>query len=82
MVSQNVRSFRPTGANFELAVVSGDGEVNLVGPAIVLCTAGAFDVAGAESSVSISRGGAQFVSAEEQVLQVKGDGTLFVATGQ
>jgi mannose-6-phosphate isomerase len=81
-VSANVEVFRPADAEFELAVVTGDGEVRLAGPAIMLCTAGAFDVAGAVSSVSITRGQAQFASADETILRVSGEGTLFVATGQ
>ena len=81
-VSPNAIVFRPVDADFELAVVSGDGEVRLTGPAIVLCTAGAFEIAGARHSVSVARGQAQAVSADEKVLRVSGDGRLFVATGQ
>ncbi len=82
VVSPNVRTFRPPAADFELAVVSGDGEIHLDGPGLILCTAGAFEIVGGATSVAVVRGEAQFVSADEKLLRVTGDGQLFVATGQ
>ena len=74
--------YRPGVPDFALAVVSGavDGSrYGLAGDSIALCTAGSFELTGSVSSVTLSRGDAVFVSADERELTVSGEGDLFVA---
>ena len=77
-----VALYRPGVPDFALAVVEGsvDGSrYTLAGDSIVLCTAGSFAIAGAASSVTVSRGEAVFVTADERELVLTGHGDLFVA---
>ena len=75
-----VEVFRPGVADFELTVVLPDAAsqgvtLPLTGPAIALCTSGAFAIGGHE----LERGHALYV-ADEPELAISGDGTLFVAS--
>ncbi|GAB3126840.1 mannose-6-phosphate isomerase, class I [Glaciibacter psychrotolerans] len=52
----------------------------LTGPAIALCTAGGFLVAGAASSVVLKRGESVFITPDEGTLTFAGAGEVFLAT--
>jgi mannose-6-phosphate isomerase len=81
-VSPGVRLYAPDVPDFALAVVTGraDGARYTVGgDGIVLCTSGSFELAGASSSVTVARGEAVYVTADEGELTVTGEGQLFVA---
>ena len=67
--------FRPNVRDFELVHVTGDATLALAADAIVLCTAGSFDL----NEQHIGRGESFFVT-DEPVLAVHGTGELFVAT--
>lgn len=67
--------FRPNVRDFELVHVTGDVSLPLAADAIVLCTAGAFDLNGQR----VARGESFFVTGEP-TLAVVGSGELFVAT--
>lgn len=75
-----VTVFRPAGVGFELVVVTGDAEVPLVGPAIVLCVEGSFGLAGRASSSEVVTGGAVYVTPDEGMIRFAGSGRAFVAT--
>lgn len=80
-----VEVFRPDVPDFALdhVVVGGDvasAPVELPGTAIALCTAGEVELAGATGSLTLARGEAAVVTADEGPLSVAGEGTLFVAT--
>ncbi|MFO7690430.1 MAG: mannose-6-phosphate isomerase, class I [Cryobacterium sp.] len=87
-----VAVFRPGVSEFELvhvdvpAAAPGAGsavpmrQVTLCGPAIVLCTAGGFLLAGAGESVRISRGQSVYVTPDEGTLTFAGAGEAFLAT--
>ncbi len=75
-----VEVFRPDVADFVLTVVSGDAAsgsvaVPLTGPAIALCTRGSVSLSGHE----LERGHALYL-ADESLLEVSGDGMLFLAS--
>lgn len=67
--------FRPNVRDFELVHVTGDASLELVADAIVLCTAGSFELNGQ----AVARGESFFVTGEA-ALAVRGTGELFVAT--
>jgi mannose-6-phosphate isomerase class I len=78
--------FRPDVPDFVLTVVSQDAAaagVDLAitggGPAIAFVASGAVTLDGAESSFTLERGAAAYVSGEEAV-HVSGAGRLFLAT--
>ena len=55
-------------------------QVTLAGPAIAICTAGGFLVAGAASSARVKRGEAVFVTPDEGTITFAGAGEVFLAT--
>jgi mannose-6-phosphate isomerase len=85
-----VTVYRPDIPDFELVHVEADAragsrdvpmrQVALAGPAIALCTAGGFLVAGATSSVALKRGGAVYITPEEGTVTFAGAGEVFLAT--
>ena len=85
-----VAVYRPGVSEFELVhiqVPATDAvsavpmrQVTLAGPAIVLCTAGGFLVAGAGASVRLSRGQSVYVTPDEGTLTFAGVGEAFLAT--
>ena len=74
-----VEVFRPVGAEFALHVVVTDSVTELDGSAIALCLDGEFTLTGAESTFTLNRGGAVYVS-DEASLDIRGTGALFIAT--
>ncbi len=72
----NVEVFRPDVPDFVLVRVTGDAAWALDGPAIALCTAGAFELNGTR----VARGDSVYVTPDEGVLAIAGAGTLFLAT--
>jgi mannose-6-phosphate isomerase len=74
-----VEVFRPADVEFALLMVQGDAMRELDGPAIALCLDGGFTLAGAETSFTLSRGGAVYIS-DESSLDVRGAGSLVIAT--
>ena len=72
--------YRPDDAGFALAHMTADARLALTGPAIALCTAGSFALAGGVASATVARGGALYVTPDEGALAVTGAGDLFVAT--
>jgi mannose-6-phosphate isomerase len=85
-----VEVFRPDVPDFQLAQVTvgpaaPSAELALPGTAIVLCTEGAVELAGAHGRLTLARGEAAVVTEDEQRLTAvpagaAGSGTLFVAT--
>ena len=85
-----VAVYRPGVDEFELvhirvpAPTAGSAvpmrQVTLRGPAIVLCTAGGFLVAGAEASARLTRGQSVYVTPDEGTLTFAGAGEAFLAT--
>jgi mannose-6-phosphate isomerase len=71
--------FHPQGCDFQLLHVTGDAQWPLEGPAIAICTAGAFTVDKA-STVRLGRGDAVYVTPDEGELHFRGTGELFLAT--
>jgi len=80
--SDTVRVYQPPVRDFQLTVVDGDGSLEIPSAAIMICTTGEFSVTGAEGSTSLTRGESVFVSADEDMLQIRGTGQLFVAATQ
>ena len=78
-LGDSVVAFHPPGAGFELLVVTGDGSIELDGPAIVLCVEGQFEVTGAESSQVITAGESWYVTPDENNLAFAGTGQAFLA---
>lgn len=78
--SGGLAMYRPDGAGFVLAHVTADARLPLTGPAIAVCTAGAFVIEGGATSGSITRGEALYVTPDERTLAVAGTGDLFIAT--
>ena len=74
--------YRPDdpAAGFALLAIDGRADVPLTGPAIALCTDGAFELRGAVSRVGLERGEAVFASPEERALAITGSGRLWLAT--
>jgi len=86
--ADGVEAFRPPVQDFALLVVRGDVRHTLRGPAILLCTEGGFSVSGGgsaaaspgDSSAALAAGESVFVSADEDFLDIRGSGLLFIAT--
>ena len=55
-------------------------QFTLTGPAIAICTAGGFLVAGAGSSVALKRGESVYITPDEGTLTFAGVGEVFLAT--
>lgn len=84
-----VSVYRPGVPDFSLvrveAEAAGPGDVPMrqvtpAGPAIAICTAGGFLVAGGASSATLRRGEAVYVTPDEGTLTFAGAGELFLAT--
>ncbi len=75
---KNVEVFAAPDPGFALAHVTGSGTLDPDGPAIAICTSGSFEIAGRHST-RLGRGDAVFITPEERVLRIEGDGELFVA---
>ncbi|MGY4859682.1 mannose-6-phosphate isomerase, class I [Cryobacterium sp. AP23] len=95
VLADGVAVYRPDVPDFELAhiVVPADAEagaagaagvpmrqVSITGPAIAICTAGRFLVAGAGSSFALSRGESVYITPDEATLTFAGSGEVFLAT--
>jgi mannose-6-phosphate isomerase len=92
--ADGVALYRPDVPDFELAHISvppdatdGAGaagvpmrQVAVGGPAIAVCTAGRFLLAGAGSSRSLARGESVYITPDEGTLTFAGSGEVFVAT--
>lgn len=83
---RGVEEYRPDVPDFRLYRVEVGGDIpsasiDLIGTAIVLCTAGELELRGATGSLRLARGEAVLVTEDEGSLSVaSGTGTLFVAT--
>lgn len=84
-----VSVYRPDVPDFRLVRVDADAagpgdvpmrQVTLAGPAIAICTAGGFLVAGAASSASVKRGEAVYITPDEGAVTFAGAGEVFLAT--
>ena len=78
-IAPGVSVYRPGVRDFELVHVTADAVLALPSDAIALCTAGAFELAGALGAAPLTRGEALYVSADESRLAITGAGELFVA---
>jgi len=87
--SPGVSVYRPAVPDFALVRVEAEAavpgevpmrQVTLAGPAIAICTAGGFLVAGRASSATLKRGEAVYVTPDEGTLTFAGAGELFLAT--
>lgn len=93
--ADGVAVYRPDVPDFELAhiavpadaaagVDSAAGvpmrQVTLTGPAIAICTAGRFLVAGAVSSLTLARGESVYITPDEGTVTFAGSGEVFLAT--
>jgi len=77
--STGVSIYRPDVTDFVLTVVEPTGaplSVSCAGPAIALCTSGSVELDGHV----LERGESVFVTADDSVSTVTGDGTVFIAT--
>lgn len=87
-LAPGVTLYRPDVTDFELVHVTGDAEVALHAPAIALCTAGAFELAGesggpgASRATALVRAGAVYITPDESPLRITGTGELFLATAR
>lgn len=89
-LAPGVAVYRPGVEDFalvhlEASADSGSGvppmrQITLTGPAIALCTAGGFLVAGAGASVALGRGQSVYVTPDEGTLTFAGAGEVFLAT--
>ncbi len=86
-----VSRYRPGVPDFELVHIEADADavsatpvpmrqITLAGPAIAICTAGGFLVAGGLSSRPLKRGQAVYVTPDEGTLTFAGTGEVFLAT--
>ena len=84
-----VSVYRPDVPDFRLVRVDADAtgpgdvpmrQVTLAGPAIAICTAGGFLVAGAASSARVTRGEAVYITPNEGTITFAGAGEVFLAT--
>lgn len=87
-----VSVFQPDVPDFELVHIEADAtpaasgsavpmrQVAVTGPAIAICTAGGFLVAGASSSVTLKRGESVYITPDEGTLTFAGAGEVFLAT--
>ncbi|WP_395243726.1 mannose-6-phosphate isomerase, class I [Agromyces sp. MMS24-K17] len=84
--SPGVETFRPDVPDFVLHRVdpgaAGDAgaEVPIDGPAIVLAEGGGIRLGGRGGATGLVRGGAVYVTPDEGVLRVSGDGVAWIAT--
>jgi mannose-6-phosphate isomerase len=76
------RVFCPPVRDFRLIDIAGDCVVDISSAAIMLCTSGEFVVEGGLGSVTLTRGGSVFSTADEGQLMIRGSGQLFVAATQ
>jgi mannose-6-phosphate isomerase len=85
VAGQGIETFRPGLPDFELIRVAPLGAdpvpVSVIGPAIYLCTSGELTVTSAatNTSVTVRRGEAFYVTPEDDDVEVTGHGELFVA---
>jgi mannose-6-phosphate isomerase len=94
-VSPGVSVYRPDVPDFELVHIAAEAggaaesgaadtvpmrQFTLTGPAIAICTAGGFLVAGATSSVALKRGQSVYITPDEGTLTFAGAGEVFLAT--
>lgn len=92
---EGVQRFRPTADDFELLQIGvGDAAaidgyrltgpeqvvLTLTGPAVVLNVDGGAVLDGSTSSITLARGDAAFVGADERTVTIRGSAVLFVAT--
>ena len=86
-----VSRYRPGVPDFELVHIAADADavtatpvpmrqITLTGPAIAICTAGGFLVAGGLSSRPLKRGQSVYITPEEGTLTFAGTGEVFLAT--
>jgi len=80
--SAGIEAFVPPVPEFQLLVVRGSATVTLHGAAIALCITGRFSLSGSASATVLARGESAWVSADEETVQIEGDGELFIATTQ
>ncbi|HSP75417.1 MAG TPA: mannose-6-phosphate isomerase, class I [Cryobacterium sp.] len=87
--SPGVSVYRPDVDDFALVHIAAEAEgtagvpmrqFTLTGPAIAICTAGGFLVAGAGSSVALKRGESVYITPDEGTLTFAGVGEVFLAT--
>lgn len=78
--SPGVELFAPDVPDFVLARITGAARLLLPGAAIALATDGAFELSGEHSVTALHRGEAIYMSADEGMLEVTGEGELFVAS--
>ncbi len=71
-----VEVFRPDVPDFELLHLVADASIDLISPAIAVCTAGSFTV----GPVTVALGDAVYITPDEAPIAVTGEGELFVAT--
>ena len=64
---------------FRLHRVDGAARIPLEGPLVALCVAGAFEIEGASGVVRLERGDAVCATADEAVLEIVGQGELYLA---
>jgi mannose-6-phosphate isomerase len=82
-VSPGVVEYRPPVPDFTLYRVekaTDAARVPLAGPAIVLAEGGPVEVTGATGAARVGRGEATYISPDEGVLELRGDGIAWVAT--
>ena len=90
-LADGVSRYSPGVTDFELVHIEADADaasstpvpmrqITLTGPAIAICTAGGFLVAGGSSSRPLKRGQAVFVTPDEGTLTFAGTGEVFLAT--
>ena len=91
VLAEGVTRYRPGVTDFALVHIEADADaasstpvtmrqIALTGPAIAICTAGGFLVAGAGSSRALKRGQAVFITPDEGTLTFAGTGDVFLAT--
>lgn len=74
-----VEVFDPGERGFRLIHVTGEAVVDIVGPAIAICTSESVELA-AETSVVLDRGEAVYITPDEGPLAISGVGEVFIAT--
>jgi len=80
-VADGIEVFLPDVPDFVLVrVTDARGSYPLTGPGIAICTAGAVQIDGGVSSVTLHRGESVYVTPDEGVLAFSGGGELFLAT--
>lgn len=79
-VAPDVAAFRPDVPDFQLVHVTAACSVTPGAEAVVLCTSGAWIIAGATGEIRLERGESCYISADESALSLSGTGELFLAT--